>query len=101
MALVLTKTSRQQLINGLVVLAVLFTVLTWGLELRRSLDSLNRQVEERILAHKDQELERKLESFRDLFSELYNNTRTITLLPMVRSVPTTPCSRFMSICKAT
>ena len=86
MAFALTKTSRQQLINGLVVLAVLFTVLIWGLELSRSLDSLNRQVEERLLARKDQELERKLGSFRDLFSELYNNTRTITLLPMVRSV---------------
>lgn len=78
--------TRQRLINGLVVLAALFTALIWGLELRRSLDSLTLQAEERILAHKDQELERKLEGFRDLFNELYNNTRTITLLPMIRSV---------------
>ncbi len=45
------------------------------------------QRQEQVLAlHQERELERKGEALRDVFHEVYRSTRTISLLPMIRSI---------------
>lgn len=78
--------SRQRLANGLVIFCSVFVFLFWGLELHRALDAHDQHAEDILAAHKDLELERKGEELRVLFGELYTNTRTISLLPMIRAV---------------
>lgn len=78
--------SRQRLANVLGAVFVLFILIFWGVELKQALDFHDQRAESIVVAHKDVELERKGDDLRKLFSELYTNTRTISLLPMIRSV---------------
>jgi len=58
----------------------------WGWELSRTLADIDRRIEDRLAAHQVQLLDRKSEELLDLFTSLYQNTRTVALLPMVREV---------------
>lgn len=77
--------SRQRLAIGLMILGCLFVFLFWAGELYRALAARDQHAEDLIKGHQEIELERKGEELRDLFNELYTNTRTISLLPMIRS----------------
>ena len=80
------NTSRQRLINALVVLGALFVFIFWSIELYRALDARD-QAAERVLAqHEELDLDKKQAELSRLFGELYSNVRTISLLPMVRGV---------------
>lgn len=65
---------------------VVSVVVFWAWELFRILDDIDRRIEEKLAAHQAQLLDRKGEELRDLFTSLYQNTRTVALLPMVREV---------------
>lgn len=58
----------------------------WGWEFHRTLADIDRRVEEHLVAHQASLLDRKGEELRDLFLSLYQSTRTVALLPMVRGV---------------
>ena len=58
----------------------------WVVELRDSLSSLNQRQEELLQKHQELLLERKAVQLKDMFHEVYQSTRTIALLPMIRSV---------------
>ena len=58
----------------------------WLVELKDSLNSLNRRQEELLRKHQEQLLEHKATQLINLFGEVYQSTRTIALLPMIRSV---------------
>ena len=80
-----TNTSRQRLAIGLVLLGCVFVFIFWAVELYRALAARDQRAEDILAAHQSMALERKGEELRDLFNELYTNTRTTTLLPMIRA----------------
>ena len=58
----------------------------WGLELSHSLHDVRERETGAVRDYQERMLERKAEELRDTFSEIYRATRTISLLPMIRSV---------------
>lgn len=58
----------------------------WGWELNRALVDIDARIEERIDRHQQALLDGKTEELRDLFQSIYQNVRTVSLLPMVREV---------------
>ena len=75
--------SRQRFANALIFIGALLVFGFWGVELHHSLDVHDQQTRELVSAYQDHELDVKAEQVRDLFNELYTNSRTISLLPMI------------------
>ena len=86
MSFITSNKSRQHLANGLVIACVAAVLFFWGYELKRALDAHDNRAEEIVLTHRDFEFEHKSRELRELFNELYSNSRTISLLPMIRAV---------------
>ena len=77
---------HHRLVNILVGFMVLGVVSVWFLELTLTLGDITKREEKTIQSHQDELLRQKSEDFRDTFNEIFQSTRTISLLPMVRSV---------------
>lgn len=58
----------------------------WAWELNHALEEIDARTEERLDQHQQALLADKAEQLRDLFQSIYQNVRTISLLPMVREV---------------
>ena len=78
--------TNHRLVNILVGLMVLGIVLVWAWELTHMLNDITRRQNKSIQIHQEELLRQKAEDFRDTFTEIFQSTRTISLLPMVRSV---------------
>jgi len=78
--------THHRLVNILVGLMVLGIVLVWAWELTHMLNDITRRQNKSIQIHQEELLRQKAEDFRDTFTEIFQSTRTISLLPMVRSV---------------
>ena len=104
-------TNHHRLVNILVGLVVLGIVSVWTWELMLTLGDITKRQDKTTLTYQNELLRQKTEDVRDTFNELFQSTRTISLLPMVRSVsgenrwhrgvcrltPISPCSRFTPI----
>lgn len=78
--------THHRLVNILVGLMVLGIVLVWAWELTHMLNDITRRQNKSMQIHQEELLRQKTEDFRDTFTEIFQSTRTISLLPMVRSV---------------
>ena len=78
--------THHRLINMLVGLVVLGIVSVWTWELMLTLSDITKRQDKTIQTHQNELLRQKTEDFRDTFNEIFQSTRTISLLPMVRSV---------------
>ncbi len=78
--------SRDRQVSLLITLIALVIVAFWAWELRHALTEIDQRQEQALAQHQERELERKGEVLRDIFHEVYRSTRTISLLPMIRSI---------------
>lgn len=78
--------TRYRLIYVLFALISVVVFVFWVIELRESLASLESRQEELIQRHQGLLLERKAKEVEGHFQEIFQSTRTISLLPMVRGV---------------
>ena len=78
--------THHRLVNSLVGLVVLGIVSVWAWEMLLTLTDITKRQDKTIQTYQEELLRQKSEDFRDTFNELFQSTRTISLLPMVRSV---------------
>ena len=64
----------------------LVILLFWAFELRQTLISFAEREQEILQRHQEKQLEAKAVGIQDLFDEMYQNARTISLLPAIRGV---------------
>ena len=81
-------THRARFVWGSAVLGVVFavTLVFWAFEFRQTVDARAADEEETLARHQKSLLALKAAEVRDLFDELYQNARTISLLPAVREI---------------
>lgn len=77
---------RRRLANFLAALIAAAIVIFWGIELNHTLEGFKERETALINDYQDKALETKAEELRDAFRELYQSTRTISLLPAIRNV---------------
>ena len=65
-------------------IAALVTLAFWAFELRLAIASHDEREQEVLSTHQNRLLETRAEAFRDLFHEIYQTGRTISLLPSIR-----------------
>ena len=76
---------KRQLLGYLAfVVAALVTLGFWAFELHLAMASHDEREEEVLAAHQHQLLGTRAEAFRDIFHEIYQTGRTISLLPSIR-----------------
>ncbi|MDH5601914.1 MAG: EAL domain-containing protein, partial [Gammaproteobacteria bacterium] len=78
--------NRYKLGAILVIAVVLILIIFWAVEFYYSLKNVSQDQEQFIQEHQNQKIDRKAEQFRILFHEINQSARTISLLPMVRSL---------------
>ena len=78
--------THHRLVNSLVGLVVLGIVSVWAWEMLLTLTDITKRQDKTIQTYQEELLRQKSEDVRDIFNELFQSTRTISLLPMVRSV---------------
>lgn len=78
--------SRYRQIYALFALIALVVFAFWAIELWQVLRSYTEREEDILRNHQELLLERKSEQLRGVFYEIYQSTRTVSLLPMIRAV---------------
>jgi diguanylate cyclase (GGDEF)-like protein len=81
----LTHRARYRLAFALLGVVAVVILGAWGFELRQTIIAHDAREEEILSRHQQRELEIKADSFRDLFANIYQTSRTISLLPAIRA----------------
>ena len=77
---------RYKLGNILIIIVVLVLLIFWSVEFYYSLKKVSMEQEQYIKEYQNQKIDSKAEQFRILFHEINQSARTISLLPMLRSL---------------